>query len=366
MNPDVIDIILQFQISGVPELAKRFGNGHINDTYRIINQDNEQPDYLLQRINDHVFRDIEGVMANISGVTDHIAHELANLGYSDVHQRVIQPIRTKSNKTYIEVDGSYWRLYRFMKGLRAYDVAETTEQVYEGGKAFGQFLKLLSNYPAEKLVTTIPDFHNVLVRLDQLKTALDNSENSNDPEVSQLAKFIFDVSGELSEIEKLKQLRRIPIRVTHNDTKFNNVLLDQNDHAMCVIDLDTVMPGVVHYDFGDGIRTGAATAEEDERDLQRVDLDIGKFEAFTAGYLEMCQDSLSNLEIQYLPLSSALLSYLMCIRFLTDHLTGNNYYKVNYPLHNLVRAQNQGHLTGVIMKRIKDLNKVIAKNSSVA
>lgn len=363
MALSALEIMNLFQFSGKPSKSHRFGSGHINDTYRIVNADKGCPDYLLQRINDHVFKDVDGLMSNICAVTGHISAELEKMGYDDIHHRVLQPVRTTSGHTYTKVDGKYWRVYHFMQELKAYDVAETSEQVYEGGKAFGQFLRLLGNYPANTLSTTIKDFHNVLSRLDLLVKAINDNPKSKDPEVGGLIKFIFDVSEELSEIEKLRLLKKIPIRVTHNDTKFNNVLLNQSDQAMCVIDLDTVMPGLVHYDFGDGIRTGAATAEEDEKDLEKVDLDLEKFEAFSAGYLETTHDLLLPIELEHLALSSALLSYLMSIRFLTDYLTGNNYYKLNYPMHNLVRALNQGKLTAIILKRKKELNQIIVKRS---
>ena len=364
MSLSALEIIKSFQIFGEPLNADRFGSGHINDTYRIINADKNSPDYLLQRINNHVFRDVDGVMNNICNVTNHISEELKKQGCADVDQRVLQPIKTISGNTYTKVDDGYWRVYRFMKGLKGYDIAETPEQVYQGGKAFGQFLRLLGNFPAETLSTTIKDFHNVIVRIDQFKAAVGASPNSKDPEIVELTKFILDVADELSEIETLYKQRRIPIRVTHNDTKFNNVLLDKNDQAMCVIDLDTVMPGIVHYDFGDGIRTGASTTMEDDDDLTKVDIDLAKFEAFTAGYLEMTSDLLQPVEVKLLAKSGALLSYLMGIRFLTDHLKGNNYYKVNYSTHNLVRAKNQIRLTDMIMKRKVELNQIIAKHTS--
>ena len=304
-------------------------------------------------------------MSNICKVTDHIYAELKKQHSEEIEQRVLQPISTSSGGAYATVDGKNWRVYRFMKGLKSYDFAQTPEQVYEGGKAFGQFLSLLANYPAETLVTTINDFHNVFSRLDKLKIVLKTLNDSKPSDVTDLVKFIFDISDEMSEIEHLVIQKKIPIRVTHNDTKFNNVLLDQNDKAICVIDLDTVMPGIVHYDFGDGIRTGASTATEDETDLSLVDIDLNKFEAFSAGYLEMTSKLLLPIEIQHLAKSSALLSYLMAVRFLTDHLSGNKYYKVDFARHNLDRAKNQCRLTALILKRLDVLNQVITKHSVV-
>lgn len=365
MSLSPLEIIKLFQISGEPSKSDRFGSGHINDTYKIIHADEDSPDYLLQRINDHVFKDVDGMMRNISSVTDHISIELKKQGFDDVDKRVLKLIRTTSGQTYAKVNDQYWRVYRFMEELKSYDIAESPQQVYQGGKAFGQFLRLLGYYPAETLSITIKDFHNVITRIDQFKSTLKASQNSKDPEVAGLTKFILSVASELNEIEKLYIQGKIPVRVTHNDTKFNNVLFDQNGQAMCIIDLDTVMPGIVHYDFGDGIRAGASTTIEDDNDLTKVDLDLTKFEAFAAGYLEMTRDLLLPIEVKYLAKSPALFSYLMALRFLTDYLNGNKYYKVNYPSHNLVRAKNQVKLTDMILKRIKELDQIIFKHTTI-
>lgn len=355
-------IIAKFAIEGQVNKAEPFGNGHINDTFHIVNSAGDCPDYLLQRVNHEVFKDVPGMMNNIWQVTEHIKNKSLSSEDETESQETLELIKTHDGKLYSkEPDGSYWRVFDFKKGLKSYDLVETPEQAYEGAKAFGLFFKLLSDFPAQKLTDTIPNFHNIILRLETLKDVIKKLPKGRTLEVQSEIKFVFDVAEQMCQIETLKNEGAIPLRVTHNDTKFNNVLLSADDKGICVIDLDTVMPGVVHYDFGDGIRTGTTTAEEDEADLNLVQFDIKKYEAFASGYLEMARDILSPIEVENLGISGALFAYIMGVRFLTDYISHDVYYKIGYPSQNINRARCQFELTRKILERLPELNQITQK-----
>jgi Ser/Thr protein kinase RdoA (MazF antagonist) len=211
------------------------------------------------------------------------------------------------------------------------------------------------DYPADGLNITIPNFHNLEFRLEQFDKALTSVKNVRTSDAFQEIRFLQKFAEKLLPIWELQKKKAVTIRVTHNDTKFNNVLLDHQDKGRCVIDLDTIMPGIVHYDFGDGIRTATSTAPEDEQDLHLVALDRDRYRAFSSGYMEATSDTLSKIEKEYLPLSGAYMAFIMGVRFLTDHLNGNVYYKVHYPGHNLARAKNQLKLTDEILRQLGEL-----------
>lgn len=356
---DVENIISHFNIKGSVRKAIPFGSGHINNTFRVFNNDKECPDYLLQSINHHVFQDVPAMMDNIQKVTEHMKNKL----HVRINYEVITLVPTNEGSLfYKDGKGNYWRVYIFMKGLKTFDLAETSGQIYEGAKAFGTFLRLLADFPANSLHVTIPDFHNVLARLDTFKKIVNaNAKNRRITEVGKEVKYILSMAGEMGTIQKLGMQEKIPVRVTHNDTKFNNVLLDHNNKGRCVIDLDTVMPGYVHYDFGDGIRTTANVAPEDEPDLGKVDIDLSRFEAFATGYLEATRDTLTATELKYLARSGALLSYLMGVRFLTDYLQRDVYYKTSFKGHNLQRAKSQLALAGKIMEKLPDMEGIVKR-----
>ena len=352
-------IIDKFAIEGKVDKVEPFGNGHINDTFQIVNSIDGCPDYLLQRVNHEVFKDVPGMMNNIWQVTEHINQKNNSTHNGSEKQETLKLVKTNTGELYSKKeDGSFWRVFDFKKGLKSYDLVETPEQAYEGAKAFGLFFKLLSDFPAEKLTDTIPNFHNIILRLETLKDVIKKYPEGRTLEVQDEIKFVFSVAEQMCQIETLKNDGVIPLRVTHNDTKFNNVLLSPDDKGICVIDLDTVMPGVVHYDFGDGIRTGTTTAEEDEEDLNLVQFDMNKYEAFAAGYLETTRDILSPVEIQNLGISGALFAYIMGVRFLTDYISHDVYYKIGYPTQNINRARCQFELTRKILERLPELNQI--------
>lgn len=360
---DVTNIIKQFRLLGKTSQTIPFGNGHINDTYRVINQEPGMPDYLLQRINHNVFPHVPELMLNIWHVTEHIKQKVGDNPelYSGFETLTI--VSSTENKLFFEdPSGNYWRVFHFFPDFQSYDITPSEDQVYEGAKAFGRFLKILSDLPANLIHPSIPQFHDVIFRIQNFKLALETASVERKQKSADLIEFVLQHATEMSAIELMGKAGKIPLRITHNDCKFNNVLLDQQNKGRCVIDLDTVMPGYVHYDFGDGIRTTASTAVEDEPDLDKVMVDISKFNAFSQGYLEVVGDILNTTEKAYLSLSGPLFSYIMGVRFLTDFLSGDVYYKIKHPEHNFQRARCQLHLTGLFLERLPELSATIYKN----
>lgn len=347
-------LLPHFNIKGDIKQIIPFGNGHINDTYHLINKNPLQDDYLLQRINHHIFKNVAGMMSNIWKVTTY----LQNKKPSTAHHTLTIVLTQKGQHFYQDKQGNYWRMYVFIKNMKAYDVADTPSQIYQGAFTFGNFLAQLHDFPIASLVPTIPDFHNVLFRLHNFEQVLKIDIKKRAKTVSLLTTYVFQMADKMCQIEQLGKARKIPWRVTHNDTKFNNVLLDENNKGKVVIDLDTVMPGFVHYDFGDGIRTTASQAAEDAADLDTIQVDMERYEAFAQGYLDATQHILQPIEMQYLPLAGPLLAYLMGVRFLTDFLAGDFYYKIHFEGQNLQRAKAQLDLCQKLMARLGDVQSL--------
>jgi len=329
-------VINQFPLKGTIQKIIPFGNGHIHDSYRLINSDANKPDYLLQRINHQVFKLVDHMMNNIHLVTQHLrANNISG-------NKTLEIIPNKDGHLcYQDLSGNYWRLYLFLKELYAYDLPQNINQIFEGAKSFGTFLRQLSNFPPQQLTPSIPDFHNVVSRLELLQIACKNDIKRRAKLVSSELKYIEEMADQMCTIQRMNDIGKIPNRVTHNDTKFNNVLLDKNDIGICVVDLDTVMPGIVHYDYGDGIRTTSSFAAEDEADLQNIQIDLERLKAFTNGYLSVTRTILNPTELHFLPLAGTLMAYIMGVRFLTDYLEGDHYYKTKFDGHNLQRAKAQ-------------------------
>lgn len=344
------EVIAQFQVEGAVDQIKAHGNGHIHETYHVVNQDQEAPDYLLQKINHQVFTDVAGMMRNIQLVTDFLSKKASN------HHNLLL-IPTKNGAPYFENEGTHWRVFNFLEGLISYDTLADENLLYEGGKVLGDFLKRLSGLEPNQLVETIPDFHDLPFRLRQFEEAMDKSNDSRKSRVEKEIELVRNY-GSLPDFDFINHL---PSRITHNDTKLNNVLFDVQGKAQCVIDLDTVMPGIVHYDFGDAIRTACATSAEDEADLQLVGLDKERIQAFSIGYLESTRDGLSAEEVDTLHYSIPLMSLIMGIRFLTDFLQGDMYYKTHYPDQNMHRAQAQLRQTEVAMNQLNDLKLIVRR-----
>ena len=346
----MIEIINQFDIQGEIKSYRAFGSGHIHDTYKLITTEKE---YIFQKINHNVFKDVAGMMKNIQSITDYLPSSYDRLGISS--QETLTLVRTYHKKNYVDHKTGYFRMFDFKSHLKSVDEPESEDQIFESAKSYGFFLKALSDFNPFNLSVTIADFHNLDFRIRNYEKAKAKVKNlKRNPAEKQMA-LVKSLSQQLLPVWSLDALSLVQKRVTHNDTKFNNVLLNEMNRGCCVIDLDTVMPGIVHYDFGDGIRSTCCTAAEDEMDLQLVTLDRNRFFAYKEGYLEGAKDELSISEIQFLPLSGAYMAFIMGLRMLTDFMEGNRYYKINYPNHNLDRCKNQFKLCQNILDQLKDL-----------
>ena len=346
----MLEIINQFSIQGAIKSYERLERGHINDTFKVVTTDEE---YLFQKINHKIFKDVSGMMENIQRITEYLPLAYDRLGITS--QETLRLIQTHRSENFVHHEEGYFRMFDFKSHLKSLDVPESDEQIFEGAKSYGFFIRALYDFSPSDLSVTLADFHNLDYRIRNFKEAKAKIKNvKSHPAADQIARVTL-LSHQLLPIWNLDALSLVRKRVTHNDTKFNNVLLNQLNKGCCVIDLDTVMPGIVHYDFGDGIRTTASTAAEDEPDLQWVTLDRDRFSAFKEGYLEGAKDELDATEIQFLPLSGAYMAFIMGLRFLTDYMGGNTYYKIDHPNHNLDRCKNQFKLSQEIIHQLKDL-----------
>ncbi|MBN2863350.1 MAG: aminoglycoside phosphotransferase family protein [Bacteroidales bacterium] len=342
MDHNLKDIFELFQTNADFREGHLYGNGHIHDTYFIETVQTDQDNYILQRLNNHVFKDIPKVQKNIERITQHLREKISLLPGSDIKRECLELIFSRDGKSWItDREGNYWRMYIFITDNKSYDVVDTPERAYEGGKAIGRFQAMLADLPGMPLFETIPSFHDVEKRIDNLIRVLKKDPVGRERVTERETEFILRRSDDMRIINQLGREGKIPVRITHNDTKFNNILFDQNDRSLCVIDLDTVMPGYFHSDFGDTIRTGANLASEDEKDLSAIEMDISLFEAFASGYLSEMRDTLNNVEKEYLAFAPLLMTYEQALRFLSDYINGDTYYKISHENHNLERARAQ-------------------------
>jgi len=356
----------QFAIDGEVIAVVPFGSGHINDTFKVATTGTTK--YLLQRINHHIFQNVDGLMENIRIVIEQLKDDFREKGLDEgvIEKKVLTLIRTKNGLAYYkDEEGGYWRTFILLDNTKSYDVVETTTQAHEGGKAFGHFQKQLSNLDAKKLVEILPNFHNVEFRLTNLRNAILQDKAGRVGEVQDLLDYIFALEERMRTILEWGQEAKLPLRITHNDTKFNNVLLDQDDNAQCVIDLDTVMPGYIAYDFGDAIRTIINSGAEDEADLDQVVLNIPLFEAYAKGYLSEAREFLTEWEKESLLPGVFLLPYMQGVRFLTDYLEDDHYYKIQYPAHNLVRTKAQLKLVQELEQHESELKEILVRAISL-
>ncbi len=354
-------ILPHFPFQGRFRSVDELTSGNINNTYHLIyDLKGEEIHYTLQHINKYVFREPVKVMENITRVTDYVKNAIESEGL-DPRRRVLAPIRTKTNgMMYIDETGDYWRAYYFIDKATPYDAVEKPEHFFEVGRIFGEFQKLLCDFPVEELHETIPDFHNTTRRFYAFVAAIANDNAGRVCELEDEIEFFFEHRKMMGEIDKKLKTGELVRRVTHNDTKINNVLIDNaTDKAICVIDLDTVMPGSSLYDFGDAIRFGASTAAEDEEDIKKISLDMTLFRMFTQGFLSEVKGFLPDHEIRLLPLGVKVITCELAMRFLTDYIDGDLYFKVRSPYHNLVRARAQMQLLRDIESKTDEMNAII-------
>ena len=333
-------IVDKFAINGAVSEISPLGNGLINDTY-IVRTQGDAPDYVLQRINHHIFTDVEGLQNNIKAVTRHIRRKLEAAGADDIDRRVLTFIGLADDpeKTYYFDGENYWRISLFIPDADTFDVVDPTYSRF-AGQAFGQFQAMLVDIP-DQLVETIPDFHNMEFRLQQLREAIDADAAGRLESVRDIADDLLRRADDMTRAERLHRQGLLPKRICHCDTKVNNMMFDKDGKVLCVIDLDTVMPSYVFSDFGDFLRTAANTGAEDDPDLDRVSFNMDIFRAFTEGYLSTAGSFLSPVEIENLPYAATLFPYMQAVRFFADYLNGDTYYKIQYPDHNLVRTRAQ-------------------------
>lgn len=339
---DIRQIADQFATEGRIGEISPHGGGHINDSYHLVNSEKGESDFLLQRINHYVFRDVELLMKNMAIVTDHISSVIRKSDPENLHRKSLRIIPTKQgNSFYKDPEGNYWRVLNFIQDHVVYERATDPEVAYEGARMFGNFTFLLSGVDAGLLGETIPRFHNIKWRLSNLRESIRENAAGRVNLVKEEISYVEKSADLMSTIQELGEKGAIPLRVTHNDTKINNVLFDRNKKGLCVIDLDTVMPGYVHYDMGDGIRTFTNTGEEDDEHLDNISMDLELYRAFANGFLDSTREILTPAEIDTLVYAGLLFPYIMGVRFLTDYIAGDVYYKIKHEQHNLVRARAQ-------------------------
>ncbi|MDH6535482.1 aminoglycoside phosphotransferase family protein [Parabacteroides sp. 52] len=335
----LMHILAQFPLEGKAVSAEPFGNGHINDTLKVVTDDGETK-YILQRINHHIFTNVDMLQNNIHVVTTHIRKKLEAKGEKDIDRKVLTFLPTNEGKLYYFDGDSYWRVCLLISRSKSYEEV-TPEKSYEAGLAFGDFQSMLADIPEGTLGETIPDFHNMEFRLQQFHEAVQADPVGRLAEVKDLVDEIEKRAKAMCIQEDLYREGKLKKRVNHCDTKVNNILFDEEGKVLCVIDLDTVMPGFVLSDIGDFIRTGANTGAEDDKNLDNVNVNLPIFEAYARGYMERAQSFLTPLEISMLPYGGRLLTYMQTVRFFTDYINGDTYYKIHYPEHNLVRTKAQ-------------------------
>jgi serine/threonine protein kinase len=362
MENDLKKIFDRFAADGSFLDGKLFGNGHIHETFLIKNAEPDKDNYILQRINDKVFRNIPELQENVERVTVHLRKKISSIPGSDIKRECLQIIPAIDGKSwYTDDHGNFWRMFIFIKNHRSYDVVDSPAKAYEGGKAIGRFQALLTDLPGAPLYETIPSFHDVENRLDSFTMTLKKDRTGRAKETFKETEFILKRSDDMKIIQKLGREDRIPVRITHNDTKFNNILFDENDKSLCIIDLDTVMPGYFHSDFGDAIRTGANTSAEDEKDLSRITMNIDLFGAYAEGYLSETRNVLNAVEKEYLAFAPLVMTFEQAVRFLTDYIDGDKYYRIHHEHHNLQRARAQMKLVESMEEQYEDMQKIIER-----
>lgn len=341
-NDDYLKILSRYELADHPVEVVPFGNGHINDTLKVIT-DNGEAKYVLQRINHHIFTNVEMLQHNINIVTSHIRKKLEAQGEYDIDRKVLTFLPAENGKSYYFDGESYWRVCLMIPRSQSFEEVNAAFS-YEAGKAFGSFQSMLSDIPEGTLGETIPNFHNMEFRLQQFYDAIKTNQVGRLDKVQDMVKEIEKRAKTMCIQEDLYRQGKLKKRTNHCDTKVNNILFDENGKVLCVIDLDTVMPGFVLSDIGDFIRTGANTGAEDDENLDNVNVNMEIFKAYTRGYMETAKSFLTPLEVGMLPYGGRLLTYMQTVRFLTDYVNGDTYYKTHKPNHNLIRSKAQFRL----------------------
>ena len=356
------EILSHFAILNEVEAPKPLTIGIINDSYIVRAKNAGEKSYFLQRINHHIFQNVEGLQQNIQKVTDHIRRKLAAAGETDINRKVLELVPTKDGKLYYKTpEGNYWRVYVLIENASSQEKV-TPASAELTGEAFGRFQCQLADLPFSELCESIPNFHNIEFRLQQFDEALAADAAGRKAAVADLTDAINRRRDEMCLAERLFREGKLPKHINHCDTKVNNILFDEAGRPLCIVDLDTVMPGFVLSDFGDFMRSAANTGKEDDENLDNIHVDLAIFEAYTRGYLKQAT-FLTDIEKELLPYGCRLLSYMQTVRFLTDYLNGDTYYKIRYPEHNLVRTRAQLRLLEEQEKVADRMTEIINKLS---
>lgn len=357
------ELIDSFQFEGTYTEGIPYGSGHINDTFRVtFATEAGTKRYILQRMNKSIFLNPEELMENVVGVTSWLRKKIIENG-GDPERETLNIIKTKEDKAfYVDSEGEYWRAYLFIEDAATYDLVKDKEDFYQSAVAFGHFQGLLADYPAETLHETIVNFHNTVDRFAKFKKAVEEDACGRAKNVQEEIKFVLDREKLAHVLCDLLAEKKIPLRVTHNDTKLNNIMIDNaTGKAICVIDLDTVMPGLSVNDFGDSIRFGASTGAEDEKDLSKVSCSMELFDVYAKGFIEGCKGSLTPIELDMLPIGAMTMTYECGMRFLTDYLEGDHYFKVHREGHNLDRCRTQFKLVKDMEEKLDTMNNIVNK-----
>lgn len=355
---NLINIVSQFDIDEAILDIQAFGNGHINTTYKVVSN-NSNRNYLLQQINHQVFKDVAALQNNIQNINTHIRSKLEMRGDTDIHRKSMELIPTRDAKLYYFDNQNYWRMMVLIPDALSYE-AVTPEYSFAAGKAFAEFQMMLADMPEGALVETIPNFHNMEFRLQQFDDAIAHDPVGRVAEISDIIAEINQRRSEMLIIGQLHKAGELPKRINHCDTKVNNMLFDADGNVLCIIDLDTTMPGFVVSDFGDFMRTAGNKGLEDDEDLDRVAFDMQIFEAYTKGYVGVAKNFLTAIELQLLPFGARLMTYMQLCRFITDYINGDTYYKIHSPQHNLQRSKAQLKLLQSIESKMPDMQQFIA------
>ncbi len=355
---DLQHIVEQFDVKGTVAEVKPLGNGLINTTYKVVTEEADAPDYVLQHINNAIFPDVAMLMGNINAVTNHIRAKYEADGVEDIDRKVLSFVPCKDGKFFYEHDGKFWRVMVFIPETIS-QTAVTPESSRIVGETFGNFQAMLADIPVQ-LGETIKDFHNMEFRLQQLREAVAENKAGRVAEVQWLVDELENRAEEMCKGERLHREGKLAKRICHCDTKVDNILFDKDGRVLCVIDLDTVMPNFIFSDFGDFLRSAANTGKEDDQDLDNVNFNMDIFKAFAEGYIKSARVFLTPLEIENLPYAAALFPYMQTVRFLADYINGDTYYKIQYPEHNLVRSKAQFKLLQSVEAHTPEMQAFIA------
>ena len=356
------EVVEAFSFEGVLKKKKPYGSGHINDTYRLAvrTPGGQDKRFILQRMNKSIFTKPVELMENVSGVTSWLRKKIQENG-GDVERETLNIVNDKDNNPYyVDSEGEYWRVYLFIEDATSFDMVKDDNDFYQSAVAFGHFQRLLADYPAETLHETIVNFHNTVDRFRKFKEAVAADSEGRAKDVQDEIRFVLDREELAHTLCDLQEKGEIPLRVTHNDTKLNNIMIDnETGKAICVIDLDTVMPGLSVNDFGDSIRFGASTGAEDEQDLSKISCDL--HEVYTKGFIEGCAGALTDIELDMLPMGAILMTFECGMRFLTDYLEGDHYFKIHREGHNLDRCRTQFKLVADMEEKLPQMKAIVEK-----